>query len=63
MANVPHTRVGAVLAPERATLLEHRTPFRDLSPEEYTPRVRAREVAVVRKKAARFGLTLVEERA
>ena len=41
-------------------LLKHRTPFRDLSPEEYTQRSRAREIAAMRKKAARLGLTLVE---
>jgi hypothetical protein len=41
-------------------LLKHRTPCRDLSPEEYTQRIRAREVAAMRKKAARLGLTLVE---
>jgi len=39
------------------------TPFRDLSPEEseeYTQRTRARAIAAMRKKAARFGVTLVE---
>ena len=41
-------------------LLTHRTPFRDLSPEEYSQRIRAREIAAMRKKAARLGLTLVE---
>jgi transposase len=41
-------------------LLKHRTPFCDLSPEEYTQRSRAREIAAMRKKAARLGLTLVE---
>ena len=41
-------------------LLTHRTPFRDLSPEEYSERLRAREIAAMRKKAARLGLTLVE---
>jgi transposase len=40
-------------------LLTHRTPFCDLSPEEYTQRTRAREIAAMRKKAARLGLTLV----
>jgi transposase len=41
-------------------LLTHRTAFRDLSPEEYRQRLRAREIAAMRKKAARLGLTLVE---
>jgi transposase len=41
-------------------LLKHRTPFCDLSPEESTQRIRAREIAAMRKKAARLGLTLVE---
>jgi transposase len=41
-------------------LLTHRTPFRDLSPEEYSQQLRAREIAAMRKKAARLGLTLVE---
>jgi transposase len=41
-------------------LLTHRTSFRDLSPEEYNQRSRAREIAAMRKKAARLGLTLVE---
>ena len=44
-------------------LLTHRTPFRDLSPEEYSQRIRAREIAAMRKKAARLGLTLVESQA
>ena len=41
-------------------LLTHRTAFRDLSPEEYRQRIRAREIAAMRKKAARLGLTLDE---
>jgi hypothetical protein len=41
-------------------MLTHRTPFCDMSPEEYTQRTRARELAAIRKKAARLGLTLVE---
>jgi transposase len=41
-------------------MLTHRTPFRDMSPEEYTQRTRARKVAAMRKKATRLGLTLVE---
>jgi transposase len=44
-------------------LLTHRTPCRDLSPEEYSQRIRAREIATMRKKAARLGLTLVERQA
>jgi transposase len=44
-------------------LLTHRTAFRDLSPEEYRQRIRAREIAAMRKKAARLGLTLVESQA
>lgn len=44
-------------------LLTHRTAFRDLSPEEYNQRSRAREIAAMRKKAARLGLTLVESQA
>jgi transposase len=41
-------------------MLTHRTPFRDVSPEVYAQRARAREIAAVRKKATRLGLTLVE---
>jgi len=41
-------------------LLTHHTAFRDLSPEAYRQRIRAREIAAMRKKAARLGLTLVE---
>jgi hypothetical protein len=37
--------------------------FRDLSPEEYRQRTRAREIAAMRKKAARLGLTRVEGQA
>ena len=44
-------------------LLTHRTPFRDLSSAEYCQRIRAREIAAMRKKAARLGLTLVESQA
>jgi transposase len=44
-------------------LLTHRTAFRDLSPEEYNQRSRAREIAAMRKKAARLGLTLIESQA
>jgi hypothetical protein len=41
-------------------LLTHRTPCRDLSSEEYRQRIRTREIAAMRKKAARLGLTLDE---
>ncbi len=41
-------------------LLTHRTPYRDLSAAEYERRTRDRDVAALRKKAARFGFTLVE---
>jgi hypothetical protein len=44
-------------------MLTHRTPFRDLSPEEYMRRTRAREMTALRKKAARLGLTVVEGQA
>jgi transposase len=44
-------------------LLKHRAPFRDVSPEAYTQRSRAREIAAMRKKAARLGLTLIEGQA
>jgi transposase len=41
-------------------LLSHRMPYRDLPAAEYEQRAREREIAAVRKKAARLGLTLVE---
>ena len=41
-------------------LLSHRTPYRDLPAAAYEQRAREREIAAVRKKAARLGLTLVE---
>ena len=41
-------------------LLTHRTPFRDLSAAEYEQRTRDRDIAALRKKATRFGFTLVE---
>jgi hypothetical protein len=44
-------------------MLKYRTAFRDMSPEAYTRRTRAREIAAIRKKAARLGLTLVEGQA
>ena len=41
-------------------LLTHRTPFHDLSSEEYYQRIHTREIAAMREKAARLGLMLVE---
>ncbi len=41
-------------------MLKHRTPFRELSPEEYERGARDREVATLQKRAAKLGLTLVE---
>lgn len=41
-------------------MLKHRTPFRDMSAEEYEKRARERELAHLRKKAAKLGLALVE---
>lgn len=41
-------------------MLKHRTPFRELSPEDYAQRTRDRDIANLRKKAAKLGLTLVE---
>jgi hypothetical protein len=41
-------------------LLTHRTPFRDLSAEDDEQRARKRDLANLRKRAAKFGLTLVE---
>jgi transposase len=41
-------------------LLTHRTPFRDLSAAAYERRTRDRDSAALRKKATRFGVTLVE---
>jgi transposase len=41
-------------------LRSHRTPYRDLPAAEDEQRAREREIAAVRKKAARLGLTLVE---
>jgi transposase len=42
-------------------MLKHRVPFRDLSAEEYEQRARKREIANLRKKAKRLGITLVEQ--
>jgi hypothetical protein len=44
-------------------LRTQRTSCRDLSPEKYRQRVRAREIAAMRKQAARLGLRLVESQA
>lgn len=44
-------------------MLKHRTPYRELSPEDDAQRAREREIATLRKKAAKFGLTLVETQA
>ena len=41
-------------------LLPHRTPFRYLSAADYAQRTRDRDIAALRKKATRFGFTLVE---
>jgi transposase len=41
-------------------LLTHRTPFCDLSAEAYEQRARERDLANLRKQAAKLGLTLVE---
>jgi hypothetical protein len=41
-------------------LLTHRTPFCDLSAEEYEQRARERDLAHLRERAAKLGLTLVE---
>ncbi len=41
-------------------LLTHRTPFRDLSAQDYAQRARERDLANLRKRAAKLGLTLVE---
>lgn len=42
-------------------MLKHRVPFRDLSAEEYEQRARERELANLRKKAARLGMVLVKQ--
>jgi hypothetical protein len=41
-------------------VLKHRTPFRSLSADEYEQQVRQREVAHLKKKAAKLGFTIVE---
>jgi transposase len=68
-----YRRIRARLGPESAIvatahklarivyhLLTHRTSFRAMSPEEHEQRARARDIASLRKKAAKLGLTLVE---
>lgn len=42
-------------------VLKHRVPFHDLGGEEYEKRAREREIANLRKKATRLGMTLVEQ--
>ena len=41
-------------------MLKHRTPYRDLSPEDYARRARERDIANLRKKAAKLGFALVD---
>ena len=41
-------------------LLTQRTPFRDLSVEDYEQRARERDLANLRTRAAKLGLTRVE---
>lgn len=41
-------------------MLKHGTPYRDLSAQEYERRARDREIANLRKRAARLGLSLVQ---
>jgi transposase len=41
-------------------LLTHRTPYRDLSAQDYERRARERDLANLRQRAAKLGLTLVE---
>jgi len=41
-------------------VLKHRTPFRSLSADAYEQQVRQREVAHLKKKAAKLGFTIVE---
>jgi len=44
-------------------MLKHRTPYRELRPEDYAQRARERDIANLSKKAAKLGLTLVEAQA
>jgi transposase len=68
-----YRRMRARLGPEKAMtalahkiartyyhMLKHRVPFRDVGAEEYEKRVRERELAHLRKKAARLGMRLVD---
>ena len=41
-------------------LLTHRTPYRDLGAQDYERRARERDLANLRQRAAKLGLTLVE---
>lgn len=41
-------------------MLKHRTPFHDMGGEEYERRAREREIANLRKRAAKVGLSFVE---
>jgi len=69
-----YRRMRARLGPEKAMtalahkiarayyhMLKYRVPFRDVSAAEYEKRAQEREIAHLRKKAARLGLTLVEQ--
>ncbi len=69
-----YRRMRARLGPEKAMtalahkiartyyhMLKQRVPFRDVSTEEYEKKARDRELANLRKKAARLGMTLVEQ--
>jgi transposase len=68
-----YRRMRARLGPEKAMtalahkiartyyhMLKHRVPFRDVGAEEYEKRARERELAHLRKKAARLGMRLVD---
>ena len=68
-----YRRMKARLGPEKAIvatahkiarcfyhLLKERTPYHDLGGEEYERRQKSRELAALRKKAARLGMELVE---
>jgi transposase len=68
-----YRRMRARLGPEKAMtalahkiartyyhMLKHRVPFRDVGAEEYEKKARERELAHLRKKAARLGMRLVE---
>jgi transposase len=68
-----YRRLRARMGPEKAMvatahkiartfyhMLKHRTPFQDLGAEEYEKRAREREIANLRKKAAKLGFTLLQ---